>query len=916
MADLVAARADAYRTLPEAGPRGAFLDVCALAGTSRATREALPYTIRILAENAARNAGPGFADDADVRRLVGWRPGAAPFTVPLRVSRVLLPDSSGLPALMDLAALRSALARRGLDPSVVEPQAPVDLVVDHSLTVDFFNRPDAASLNVAREYERNAERYRFLKWAEQAFAGLRIVPPGMGIVHQVHLERLARIVATEERDGRTVAFPEFVVGGDSHTPMVNALGVLAWGVGGVDAESAMLGRAYVVPVPRVVGVRLEGRLREGATTTDLVLTVTERLRRVGVVGAFVEFVGPGVSTLSVPDRATIANMAPEYGATVGFFPVDESTLTYLRQTAREPDHVALVEAHARAAGLFRDEDAPVPAYDELVELDLDDVVPCVAGPRRPQDRVALADVKAGFAAALARSRDEGGFGVAPDALARSVEIVVDGRRETLRHGALAIAAITACTNTSNPSVMLAAGLLARKACEKGLRPPASVKTSLAPGSRVVTRYLEETGLLEPLQRLGFHVVGYGCTTCSGKSGPLQEPVAKAFEEHGLVLAAVASSNRNFEGRIHRQVRAAYLASPPLVVAYALAGRVDLDITAEPLGVGTDGAPVYLRDIWPSREEIDALVGRSQVPDLYRENYARIFAGTEHWQALEAPTGPLFSWDPGSTYLLEPPFFTMAEAAARGGMPDTIVGARVLGAYGDMLTTDHISPAGEIPVESEAGTLLVAHGVAPRAFNAFTMRRGNHEVMVRGTFAHPRIHNMIDADLAPGQTLKLPERERVSVYEAARRYRAEKAPLVVLGGQAYGMGSSRDWAAKGPFLLGVRAVIAESYERIHRANLVSLGVVPLTFPEGESWRSLGLDGCEVYAIEGLRAGIARGAPVAVTASRPDGTAIRFTARAAIAGAAEAHMLETGGIFEAFLERMTEAARVARSRPATG
>ncbi|MGJ3263285.1 MAG: aconitate hydratase AcnA [Salinarimonas sp.] len=916
MAEQIAQWADAYRPLPEAGRQGAFLDLAALGVLSPAELAVLPYTIRILAENAARNAGPGFAAADDVMRLLSWRPGTKPFAVPLRASRVLLPDSSGLPALMDLAALRGALARRGLDPAVVEPQAPVDLVVDHSLTVDFFNRPDAASLNVAREFERNAERYRFLKWAEQAFVGLRIVPPGMGIVHQVHIERLAAVVATEEREGRTVAFPEFVLGGDSHTPMVNALGVLAWGVGGVDAESAMLGRAYVVPVPRVVGVRLTGRLREGATTTDLVLTVTERLRRVGVVGAFVEFVGPGVSALSVPDRATIANMAPEYGATVGFFPVDESTLVYLRQTAREPEHVALVEAHARAAGLFRDESAPIPDYDTLIELPLDEVVPCVAGPRRPQDRVALADVKSGFAAALTRTRDEGGLGVDAGEAGHGVDIEIDGRRETLRPGSLAIAAITACTNTSNPSVMLAAGLLARKACEAGLHPPSHVKTSLAPGSRVVTRYLEETGLLEPLQRLGFHIVGYGCTTCSGKSGPLPSPVAQAVEEQNLVLAAVASSNRNFEGRIHRQVRAAYLASPPLVVAYALAGRVDLDITTEPLGVRADGTPVYLRDIWPTKAEIDALIGRSQAPDLYRENYARIFAGTEHWQALDAPKGPLFSWDPSSTYLLEPPFFALAEQAATGGLSDTIAGARVLGAYGDMLTTDHISPAGEIPVDSDAGKLLVASGVEPRSFNAFTMRRGNHEVMVRGTFAHPRIHNMIAADLAPGQTLKLPEEERVSVYDAARRYREEGTPLVVLGGQAYGMGSSRDWAAKGPSLLGVRIVIAESYERIHRANLVSLGVVPLTFPEGESWRSLALDGRETYTIEGLRAGVEGGGPVAVTAERADGTRIRFEARAAIAGPAEARMLETGGIFEAFLERMAGEAQARRARPATG
>lgn len=872
----------------------------------------IPFTIRVLLENALRSAGPGWADEAALKRLRDWAPGGEPFAVPLRVSRVILPDSSGLPALMDLAGLRRSLARAGHDAAGVSPRVPVDLVVDHSLIVDHFGSPDAASLNVAREFERNAERYTFFKWARQAFDGLRVVPPGMGIVHQVHLERLARVVATEERDGRRLAFPEFVLGGDSHTPMVNALGVLAWGVGGVEAEAAILGRPYVVPVPRVVGVRLSGTVSPGVTTTDIVLSVTERLRAVGVVGAFVEFTGPGLSGLSVPDRATIANMAPEYGATVGFFPIDARTLEYLAQTGRDADQVALVETYARAAGFFRDDASPEPSFDASVDFDLGAVAPSLAGPSRPQDRLGLSAVKPDFQARLGAPRAQGGFSIERGA-EQSVRVDIDGESHRLRHGAVAIAAITACTNTSNPSVMLAAGLLARNAVARGLKTPAYVKTSLAPGSRVVARYLRDAGLLEPLERLGFFIVGYGCTTCSGKSGPLPEPMAEAIEKQGLLAAAVVSSNRNFEGRIHRQLRAAYLASPPLVVAYALAGRVDIDLTSEPIGTDARGQPVHLADIWPSPEEVAGLIGRTQVPALYLENYAELYDGTDHWRALKAPNGPLYPWEEGSTYLLAPPFFDDAGGAAASGPADRIEGARILGLFGDSLTTDHISPAGEIPVDSAAGRFLAEAGVAPRDFNAYTMRRGNHHVMARGTFANIRIRNELVPGGEGGVTLKLPEGERMSVFAAAQAYRAEATPLIVLAGKDYGMGSSRDWAAKGPALLGVRAVIADSFERIHRANLIALGIAPLVFRAGQSWRSLGLSGRERYSLSGLRAGIAVGAPIGVTAQGEDDAVVSFEVDAAILAPAESETLLQGGMFRA-VWRQFAGARA--DRPATG
>ena len=885
----------------QAGKEYRFVDLAAIAGSGSAGVERLPYSLRILLENVARNAGPGWATAADVGRLADWKPGRRGAPLPMRVSRVLLPDSSGVPALADLAALRAALARRRIDPARAEPQVPVDLVVDHSVMVDYYGRRDALLLNMNREFERNAERYRFLKWAQQAFGRLRVVPPGIGIVHQVHLESLARVVDTCGADA-PVAFPEFILGGDSHTPMINGLGVLGWGVGGVEAEAAMLDRPYVLPLPRFVGVRLSGRLTAGATTTDLVLTVTERLRKAGVVGAFVEFTGDGCTALTVPDRATVANMAPEYGATASYFAIDGRTLDYLRETGRPAAQVALVETYAKRNSLFREPGSREPSFDEVIEFDLSAVEPCVAGPKRPQDRVPLRAVASGFRKALAEPPSHGGYGLDAANVRSHGTATFGDRTWTIGHGALAIAAVTACTNTSNPGVMLAAGLLARNAVARGLRVPPYVKTSLAPGSRVVTRYLESTGLLGALEALGFYVVGYGCTTCSGKSGPLPTEMSRVIEVDDLVVAAVASSNRNFEGRIHREVRAAYLASPPLVVAFALAGRIDIDLTSEPLGVRADGRPVFLADLWPSAEEVAELEGAARHAELYRENYERAFDGTPQWRELDAPAGPLYPWDASSTYLLEPPFFGDDELAAGRGIADRIVGARALGVFGDSLTTDHISPAGEIPQASDAGRYLLEHGVTPTAFNAYTMRRGNHHVMMRGTFAHARIRNLLVPDAVGGLTRKLPEGGICTMFDAAQAYRREGTPVVVIGGRDYGMGSSRDWAAKGPRLLGVRAVIAESFERIHRANLIALGIVPLRFMAGASRESLGLAGTEQFTISGLQRAIREGTPALVEAQPAAGAAVRFEVHAAIESPVEAQMLEEGGIFAGVLNSL--------------
>ena len=852
----------------------------------------LPYVLRVVLENLVRN---GNASDEIVESIAHWTPESPEMSVPISVSRVILPDSSGLPALMDLAALRGALVRKGLDAGAVQPKIPVDLVIDHSLLVDRAGSPDAEAFNVRREFERNGERYSFFKWAQQAFDNLRVVPPGMGIIHQVHIERLAKVIATENRNGNTVAYPEFILGGDSHTPMVNALGVLGWGVGGIEAEAALLGKPYMIRIPRVVGVRLTGTLREGATTTDLVLKLTQELREIGVVGDFVEFTGPSLDTLTTPERATLANMAPEYGATVGFFPIDARTIDYLRQTGRDDEHIALVETAAKAIGIFRDPDAEEPAFSELIEIDLSGVEPSLAGPRRPQDRIAISDLGVGFRDLLEKSVKEGGFGVAPDQLDKRASLEIDGRQCEIRHGSIAVAAITSCTNTSNPSVMIGAGLLAKRAVERGLVPPVHVKTSLAPGSRVVTRYLREAGLLTQLEALGFHVVGYGCTTCSGKSGPLSEAMDRTIEDEGIVAAAVLSGNRNFEGRIHRRVRANYIASPMLVIAYALAGRVDINLEEDPIGQDPSGKPVFLSEIWPSNDEISEAMQGARDPALFKANYETIFDGTDLWQALKSPSGPLFPWPAGSTYLQEPPFFAPERTEDHAPLPDVINEARVLCAFGDSLTTDHIIPSGEIPGDSLAGKYLLAQGVSRDDFNAVTQRRGNHDVMMRATFANIRIKNLLIPDQEGGVTIQFPEGERKTIFEAAEQYRNSNTPIIVLGGKDYGMGSSRDWATKGPALLGVQAVIAESFERIHRSNLIGMGIIPLRFTKGESWRQLGLDGSEAYSFQGLCNGVRKHETVAVEAHRTDGKIIRFDVTVDITAAFEIDYLNKGGIF---------------------
>ena len=870
----------------------------------------LPYTIRILLESvlrhgassggqAAGGAGGRAVTREHLEAVAGWRPQADDRPgVPFMPARVVMQDFTGVPAVVDLAAMRDALARAGGEPQRVNPSIPVDLVIDHSVQVDRYGSPAALERNAEIEFERNAERYRFLRWGQQAFANFRVVPPATGIVHQVNLEHLAPVVMVDEPAGGApaIAYPDTVVGTDSHTTMINGLGVLGWGVGGIEAEAALLGQPSDLVLPDVVGMRLTGRPAEGVTATDVTLTVTEMLRAHGVVGRFVEFFGPGLAGLSLPDRATIANMAPEYGATVGFFPVDEETLRYLRMTGRSAEDVERVSAYCRAQRLFRAGGAPDPRYSAVVELDLGSVQAVLAGPKRPQDRVPLGQMKRRFAASLAAPVAERGYGL--DAVARqaAVEFGANGDGADLRHGAVVIAAITSCTNTSNPSVMIAAGLLARNARRRGLQAPPWVKTSLAPGSRVVTDYLQAAGLLEPLAELGFDVVGYGCTTCIGNSGPLPEAVTAAVESGDLVAAAVLSGNRNFEGRVHAAVRANYLASPPLVVAYALAGTVDVDLTTEPIGRGADGAAVYLRDVWPGNKEIAAVAAGSVTAGQFAARYRDVFAGNPAWNAISGAGGTRYVWEEESTYIREPPFFA---GLARPAPPADVTGARALLVLGDSITTDHISPAGSIPADGPAGRYLLEHGVARADFNSYGSRRGNHEVMMRGTFANIRIKNLLAPGTEGGVTEHRPSGRRMSVYDAAVRYRSEGTPLIVLAGQEYGSGSSRDWAAKGPALLGVRAVIAQSYERIHRSNLVGMGVLPLQFRDGESAAALGLSGRERFDLSGLAGGLTPGRRVAVTATADDGAVTRFTAAARIDTALEVEYLAAGGILSKVL-----------------
>ena len=883
------------------GPVEIFrLDRLERAGLGRIER--LPFSIRVLLESALRQCDNFKVTEDDVRAIAGWTPRPADREVPFLPARVILQDLTGVPAVADLAAMRSALKRMGGDPARINPINPVDLVIDHSVQVDAFGSSGALAVNAEREFERNRERYGFLRWAQKSFGNFKVVPPDTGIVHQVNLEYLATVVCTSTGDsrGRTVAFPDSLVGTDSHTPMVNGLGVLGWGVGGIEAEANMLGQPFYMLLPEVVGVRLTGSLRDGVTATDLVLTVTEMLRKRGVVGKFVEFFGPGLSALPLADRATIGNMAPEYGATVGFFPVDNETLAYLRVTGRNDAHVALVEAYCKAQGLFRTDATPAPEFSEVLDLALGTVESSLAGPKRPQDRVALGAMKLAFQAALTAPVAQRGFGLTDDQVKRVATVRFNGASAEIGHGAVVIAAITSCTNTSNPSVMIGAGLLARKAVERGLQVPRHVKTSLAPGSRVVTDYLRESGLLGSLEQLGFHVVGYGCTTCIGNSGPLPDPVASAVRDGELVAAAVLSGNRNFEGRIHPQVRANYLASPPLVVAYALAGRVDVDLVTEPLGRDRQGAPVHLRDIWPTQEEIRGVLHASLHQEQFRRQYGKVFEGNAAWKSMPTPEGLVYEWDPASTYIQEPPFFVDLPPAP-APLRD-ITGARALAVFGDSITTDHISPAGSIATDSPAGRYLIERGLRPADFNTYGARRGNHEVMVRGTFGNIRLKNLMLPGTEGPKTVHYPSRETMFVYDAAMRYQQEGVPLIVVAGKEYGGGSSRDWAAKGPQLLGVRAVIVESYERIHRGNLVGMGVLPLQFIEGQTRETVGLNGSEVYAIEGVTDSLRPRQRVRVRARRSDGKEIAFDALARIDTPVEVEYYRHGGILHMMLRQM--------------
>lgn len=889
-------------------PHGAYtifrLQALEEAGLTRLER--LPFSIRILLESLLRQCHQGGITEQDVLNLAAWQPQATERpSLPFIPARVVMQDFTGVPALVDLAAMRSAVARLGGDPRRINPLVPVDLVIDHSVQVDFFALPDALVRNVDLEFQRNQERYAFLRWGQKAFANFRVVPPATGIVHQVNLEYLAQVVMAKEEGGEWLAFPDTLVGTDSHTTMINGLGVLGWGVGGIEAEAAMLGQPMDLVAPDVVGFKLYGELQEGVTATDLTLTITQMLRQRGVVEKFVEFFGPGLAALPLPDRATIANMAPEYGATMGFFPVDEETLRYLRLTGRPPELIERVEYYCKEQGLFREEHTPEPQFSDVLELDLGRVEPSLAGPKRPQDRLALRQVKSAFRAALTAPIKERGYELTPQQLTARVVLEEGDSRLELTHGAVVIAAITSCTNTSNPSVMVAAGLLARKAVERGLRVKPYVKTSLAPGSRVVTEYLRQAGLLEPLAALGFNLVGYGCTTCIGNSGPLPAEVARAITEADLVAVAVLSGNRNFEGRVHPLVRANYLASPPLVVAYALAGTIDVDLLHEPLGFDPQGEAVYLSQIWPSSVEVQEVIASVIRPEMFREKYADVFQGTEAWNAIPVSEGELYLWEESSTYIQEPPFFLDLQREPPPIME--IRGARALAVFGDSITTDHISPAGAISADSPAGRYLIERGVAPRDFNSYGSRRGNDRVMTRGTFANVRLKNRLVPGVEGGFTRHWPSGEQMTIYEAAMRYRQEGVPLIVLAGKEYGSGSSRDWAAKGTLLLGVRAVLAESFERIHRSNLVGMGVLPLVFKDGQSVDSLGLKGDEVFDILGLNDNLKPKPEVTVVAHRPQGEQLTFQAIARLDTPTEVTYYRNGGVLHTVLRQMLNAAR---------
>ncbi len=859
----------------------------------------LPFSIRVLLESVLRNVDGEVVTADDVKRLAAWSATATgSLELPFTPARVILQDFTGVPAVVDLASLRAAVDRLGQDPKRVNPLVPVDLVVDHSVQVDVFGSPDAVRRNAEIEFERNRERYEFLRWGQKAFDGFRVVPPATGIVHQVNLEYLAKVVLLREDVEGAVALPDTLVGTDSHTTMINGLGVLGWGVGGIEAEAGMLGQPLYMVVPEVVGFRLTGRLREGTTATDLVLTVVQMLRQKGVVEKFVEYFGPGLAEMSLADRATIANMAPEYGATCGFFPVDDTTLSYLRQTGRTAEEVDLVERYCKEQGLFRTAETPDPRFTDTLELDLSIVEPSLAGPKRPHDRVALSRMKESFRSSLVAPVKERGFGLSADETGRAVPLEVRGEKAELRHGSVVIAAITSCTNTSNPSVMLGAGLLARKARQRGLKVPSYVKTSLAPGSKVVTEYLEKSGLLPDLEALGFGLVGYGCTTCIGNSGPLPPEVARAVTDGQLVASAVLSGNRNFEGRINPHVKANYLASPPLVVAYALAGTTDVDLATDPIGTAEDGAPVTLADLWPSQKEIGDLEATIDA-GMFASTYANVFDGNPTWNAIPVAGGDLFDFQEGSTYIQEPPFFQglSLEPPPVGD----VQGARILAVLGDSVTTDHISPAGDIPLDSPAGRFLVSKGLEKKDFNSYGSRRGNDRVMVRGTFANIRLKNQMVPGVEGGVTVHVPSGERMTIFDAAERYRTEGTPLVVVAGKEYGTGSSRDWAAKGTLLLGVRAVITESFERIHRSNLVGMGVLPLQFKPGEGVEPLGITGQETISITGL-GDLKPRQEVTVTIGRPDGTETKTTAIVRLDTPVDVIYYNNGGILQTVLREM--------------
>ncbi|MFH1418679.1 MAG: aconitate hydratase AcnA [Planctomycetota bacterium] len=872
-----------------------------LADDGIADLDRLPFSIRILLENVLRHAGGGIVTADDVTALAAWNAKEpAKRELPYTPARVILQDFTGVPAVVDLAAMRSAMVRLGGDPDKINPLVPVDLIIDHSVQVDRFGSADALSANEDIEFERNRQRYEFLRWGQKAFNRFRVVPPATGIIHQVNLEYLAKVVMTRKEGATVMALPDTLVGTDSHTTMINGIGVLGWGVGGIEAEACMLGQPVYMLTPEVVGFKLSGTLPEGATATDLVLTVVQMLRAKGVVGKFVEFYGEGLTTLSLPDRATLANMGPEYGATMGFFPVDDETLDFLRRTGRTAEEVDLVERYTKEQGLFRTDATPEPQFTDTLSLDLSSVEPSLAGPKRPQDRIRLADMKSAFKATLTGPVQQRGFALATGDLGRKVPVKLDGASAEIGHGAVIIAAITSCTNTSNPSVMIAAGLLAKKAVEKGLTVKPYVKTSLSPGSRVVTDYLDAAGLSPFLDKLGFHTVGYGCMTCIGNSGPVPEPVANAVTDGNLVAAAVLSGNRNFEGRISPVVKANYLASPPLVVAYAIAGRADYDFAAEPLGTDTSGKPVYLRDIWPSQQEVADAVSRTVTPEMFAKRYANVTDGNEKWNRIEAGTGGVYEWKEDSTYIQEPPFFVDLSPEPKPIRP--IAGARVLVMVGDSVTTDHISPAGAIPPDGPAGLFLQKSGVEPKDFNSFGSRRGNDRVMIRGTFANIRLRNLLAPGTEGGITRHLPSAEQMSIHEAAMKYKQQGTPLIVLAGAEYGTGSSRDWAAKGTMLLGVKAVLAVSFERIHRSNLVGMGVLPLQFRPGESRESLGLTGEEVFTIDGISDDLQPRQETTICAKRPDGTEKEFRAVVRIDTPVEIDYYRNGGILHMVLRRM--------------